>query len=106
MMMMIIIIIIFCVDCHTLHIVIIHAFVCLIATVRRFEITMQRSTNCAICNVSVLDMEAWKAHLQGKKHQRALHLEEQRRNAEQKGIYVRGLFCFVFSACYVQATWL
>jgi hypothetical protein len=68
----------------------------LIATVQKFEITMQRSTKCAVCNVSVLDTESWKAHLQGKKHLRALQLEEQRRNAEQKGIYVRGLFSFQF----------
>jgi hypothetical protein len=59
----------------------------------------------------VLDTESWKAHLRGKKHLKALQLEEQRRNAEeqrrnaeQKGIYVRGLFCFVFSVCYIQAT--
>jgi len=67
---------------------------------------MMSSAKCAICNVSVLDTESLKAHLQGKKHLRALQLEEQRRNAEEKGIYVRGLFSFVFSACYVQATWL
>lgn len=47
------------------------------------------SAKCAICNVSVLDTESLKAHLQGKKHLRALQLEEQRRNAEEKGIYVR-----------------
>jgi hypothetical protein len=93
---------VFCVDSHTLHVVIFHAFVSLIATVQRFEITMR----CAICNVSVLDPESWKAHLRGKRHLRSIYLEEQKRDAELKGIYVRGLFSFVFPACCIQATWL
>jgi hypothetical protein len=86
--------------------IIIHSFVCLIAAVQRFERTMQRSKQCALCNVCVLDTEAWKAHLRGKRHLKALRFEEQKKNAEQNGIYVRGLYRFVFSACYMQATWL
>jgi hypothetical protein len=79
---------------------VINAFVCFNATFQRFEITMQSSTHCAICNVSLPNMESWKDHLQGRKHLRGVQLEEERRDAERRGIYVKGLFSFVFSVTY------
>jgi len=63
---------------------------------------MQNPTRCEICKVDIPNKDSWTLHLLGKKHRRVVELLEQKKDAEEKGIYVRGLSNFVFSLYYVN----
>jgi hypothetical protein len=62
---------------------------------------MQSPSRCEICKVDV-PRECWVSHLQGKKHRRGVLLLQQKRDAEEKGIYVKGLFSILLCFSYVH----
>jgi hypothetical protein len=66
---------------------------------------MQNPIRCAICEVDMPNKESLALHLLGKRHLRGLQLLEQKKVAEEKGIYVRGLSSFVFSFSYGHVSW-
>lgn len=72
-------------------------YISVIATVQEFKVTtMQNSTRCEICKVDTPDKESLACHILGKKHLRKLQHLQQKKDAEETGIYVTGLFSFVF----------
>jgi hypothetical protein len=76
--------------------------ICFIAAVQELEITtMPNTSRCAVCKVD-MPRESWASHLQGKKHQRGVSLLQQKRDAEEKGIYVKGVFSILLCFSYLR----
>lgn len=62
---------------------------------------MENPLKCEICKVD-MPSECWLSHLQGKKHQRGVLFLQQKKDTEEKGIYVKGLFSILLCFFYVH----
>jgi hypothetical protein len=57
---------------------------------QRAVLLLQPPSRCEVCKLDI-PHECWASHVLGKKHQRAVLLLQQKREAEEKGIYVNGM---------------
>lgn len=60
---------------------------------------MEKPLRCVICDVDIPNKESVGLHLLGKRHLRTLNFCKQKKDAEEKGIFVKGLSIFLIYFC-------